>query len=175
MKNKYLKTYAFIDGQNLNLSVSKNIYKNKKLEYKGWKLDYKKFRIFLKDKFRVNKVFYFIGKIKGNEKLYANLKSYGYDLVFKSTVKDSDGKPKGNVDAELVLHASAIEYNHFDKAIIVAGDGDYCCLIKYLEQKKKLFKIIIPNAKSESTLLKEFQKYKMFVNHHKDKLEYIKK
>ena len=88
--------YAFIDSQNLNLGVSKDISSNKgKIIYKGWKLDYKKFRIYLKDKFRVSKAFVFIGYIKDNEKLYSNLKRFGYELVFKPTVKDSKGNPNG--------------------------------------------------------------------------------
>ena len=103
-------TYAFIDSQNLNLGTSKNIYKNRKLIYKGWKLDYKKFRQYLTDKFRVKKAYLFIGYIKQNRYLYQSLKSSGYELIFKPTVKDSQGKPKGNVDAELVLHTAAIEF-----------------------------------------------------------------
>src|SRR3989344_8070644 len=125
--------YAFIDSQNLNLGTSKDIYKGRKRIYQGWKLDFKKFRRYLKDKFRVRKAFLFIGYIKQNEMLYKNLKSYGYDLVYKPTVKDNFGKPKGNVDAELVLHAAAIEYQNYDKAVIVSGDGDFGCLHEFLE------------------------------------------
>jgi len=77
--------YAFIDSQNLNLGTSKDIYKNGKIIYKGWKLDFKKFRRYLKDKFRVEKAFLFIGYIKKNEKLYRFLKQSGYQLVFKPT------------------------------------------------------------------------------------------
>ena len=163
--------YAFIDSQNLNLGTSKNIYKNKKLIYRGWKLDFKKFRKYLDDKYRVKKAFLFIGYIKQNRYLYRRLKSYGYELVYKPTVKDSDGKPKGNVDAELVLYASAIEYSNYDKAVIVSGDGDFHCLHKYLEKKRKLLAIVIPNTKSESSLLKKFQKYKTFIVFERSKLE----
>ena len=97
--------YAFIDSQNLNLGTGKDMYRNGKLIYKGWKLDFQKFRIYLSDKFRVKKAFLFIGYINQNKKLYRYLKSCGYDIVFKPTVNDRQGKPKGNVDAELVLHA----------------------------------------------------------------------
>jgi len=166
------KVYAFIDSQNLNLGTSKNIYKNKQLIYKGWKLDFKKFRQYLKDKFKVSKAFLFIGYIKQNKYLYESLKSYGYELVYKPTVKDNNGKPKGNVDAELVLHAAAIKYPHYDKAVIVSGDGDFRCLHEYLEEKKKLKNIIIPNRKNESSLLKKFQNYKTFLVREKNKLEY---
>lgn len=173
MKKKYPIIYAFIDSQNLNLGTSKDICnKRGKKIYKGWKLDYKKFRVYLKDKFHVSKAFLFIGRIKGNERLYGRLKSFGYELVFKPTTKDSGGKPKGNIDAELVLYSAAIEYPKYDKAVIVSGDGDFRCLHEYLEKKNKLLKIVIPNPLSESSLLRRFQKYKVFVQFDKSKLEY---
>lgn len=168
---KKAKTYAFIDSQNLNLGTSKDIYHGRKIVYKGWKLDFKKFRRYLSDKFRVDKAFLCIGYIKQNEKLYKQLKSYGYHLIFKPTVKDSLGKSKGNVDAELVLHAAAIEFSEYDRAVIVSGDGDFYCLYEFLEKNKKLFKIIIPNRKSESSLLRQFQDYKVFLIRDRDKVE----
>lgn len=163
--------YAFIDSQNLNLGTSKNIYKNKKLVYRGWRLDYSKFRRYLSDKLRVKKAFLFIGYIKTNQKLYSFLKSCGYTLIFKPTTKDNFGKPKGNVDAELVLYAAAIEYDNYDKAVIVSGDGDFYCLLEYLEKRRKLGSLIIPNRKSESSLLKPFQQYKLFLIREKEKLK----
>jgi len=170
-RNKKPIVYAFIDSQNLNLGTSKNIYKNRKLIYQGWKLDFKKFRKYLNDKFRDRKAFLFIGYIKQNKRLYRKLRSYGYELVYKPTVKDNEGKPKGNVDAELVLYAAAIEYKNYDKAVIVSGDGDFRCLHEFLQKNGKLLRIIIPNAKSESSLLKPFQKYKTFIEFEKEKLE----
>lgn len=164
--------YAFVDSQNLNLGTSKDIYRKKKLTYKGWKLDFKKFRIYLTDKFKVKKAFLFIGYIKKNEKLYKRLKSFGYDLVFKPTVSDQQGKVKGNVDAELVLNAVKIQYDRYDKAVIASGDGDFYCLHEFLIKNKKLLRIIIPNEKSESSLLKPFQKYKIFIIFEKSKLEF---
>lgn len=171
-KVKKITTYAFIDSQNLNLGTSKNIYRNRKLIYKGWKLDFKKFRQYLFDKFRVEKAFLFIGYIPENKRLYERLKRFGYELVFKPTVKDKNGKVKGNVDAELVLHSSAIEFKNYDKAVIVSGDGDFRCLHEFLNKNNKLLRIIIPNTKSESSLLKPFQKYKTFVVREKNRLEF---
>lgn len=174
MKKKHPIIYAFIDSQNLNLGTRKDIYRGKKKIYTGWRLDFKKFRRYLSDKFRVTKAFLFIGYIKQNEKLYRQLKSFGYELVFKPTTKDGFGKPKGNIDAELVLHSAVIQYPKFDKAVIVSGDGDFYCLHEYLEKNKKLLRIIIPNSKSESSLLKKFQSYKTFLEHEQEKLEYKK-
>lgn len=171
MKNKYSKIYAFIDSQNLNLGTCKDIRnKNNKLIYKGWKLDFRKFRIYLKDKFRVLKAFIFIGYMKENRQVYKSLEKFGYELIYKATVKDGLGKTKGNVDAELVLHSAAIEFNNYDKAVIVSGDGDFKCLHEYLRQKKKLLRIIIPNSKSASTLLQEFRDYETFLEFEKEKL-----
>lgn len=164
--------YAFIDSQNLNLGTSKDIYKNRKLIYKGWKLDFKKFRYYLIEKFKIKKAFIFIGYIKRNARLYKFLKSCGYELIFKPTVNDNFGKPKGNVDAELVLHSAVIEYTNFDKAIIVSGDGDFYCLHQFLERNNKLLAIIIPNKHSESSLLDIFQNYKIFLYREKEKIEF---
>ena len=175
MKKKYPVVYAFIDRKNLNLGTRKDIYNKKgKRIYKGWKLDFKKFRIYLSDKFHVSRAFLFIGHISQNEPMYKRLSSYGYDMIFKPTTKDDLGRAKGNIDAELVLHSAATEYPKYDKAVIVSGDGDFYCLHEYLDKQKKLLRIIIPNSKLESSLLKGFQEYKTFIEHEKEKLEYKK-
>lgn len=168
--------YAFIDSQNLNLGTGKDIFShNGKRIHHGWKLDYNKFRKYLTDKFKVQKAFLFIGYIPTNKKLYDSLRRYGYELVHKPTVKDSNGKPKGNVDAELVLHAAKLEFDNYDLAVIVSGDGDFYCLHEHLENTAKLKNILIPNRKSESTLLRKFQKKKVFVDRERKKLEYVQK
>lgn len=168
-------TYAFIDAQNLNLGTSKDVTRNGTTIYKGWKLDFKKFFIYLKNKFQVDKAILFIGYIKENQKLYDSLISFGYELVYKPSIKNHDGVVKGNVDAEIVLYSSSIYYNSYDKAVIVSGDGDFYCLHKFLVERKKLKTIIIPNKYSESSLLKQFQKYKIFINREKEKLEFKQK
>ncbi|MFA4930947.1 MAG: NYN domain-containing protein [Patescibacteria group bacterium] len=174
-KAKRPKIYAFIDSQNLNLGTSKNLYnKNKRQIYSGWKLDFQKFFIYLRDKFRVSKAFLFIGYIEDNQKLYDELKKIGYQLIYKPTTKDALGKPKGNIDAELVLHAAAIEFNHYHQAVIVSGDGDFRCLYEFLIGKKKLLRIIIPNIHAQSSLLRGFQKYKTFLEYEKEKLKHKK-
>lgn len=165
-------TYAFIDSQNLNLGTSKDLFRQNKKIYEGWKLDFRRFKKYLVDKYRVNKLYLFIGYLKGNEKLYKFLESFGYTLVFKPTTHDTQGKPKGNVDAELVLYAGAVEYPNFDQAVIVSGDGDFHCLHEFLRINNKLKAIVIPNQYSESSLLKNFHEYKIFLNKERKKLEF---
>lgn len=140
--------YAFIDSQNLNLGI-KDL---------GWDLDFRKFRIFLKNKFRVEKAFLFLGYIAKYKKLYSQLSSCDYILVFKPVIQNHYGKIKGNIDAELVMHTMK-ELRNFDKAVIVSGDGDFYCLIEYLIELSKLKTILIPNKRSCSTLLSNFKQY----------------
>lgn len=155
--------YAFIDSQNLNLAI-KNC---------GWKLDFGRFYVYLKDKYKIGKAFLFIGYVPGNESLYTFLQEAGYIVIFKPTLEyKKKGKKytKGNVDAELVLHAM-IEYPNYDKTIIVSGDGDFYCLIEYLEKQKKLLHLLIPNPRRHSALLRKFRKYFIYINNLKKKLD----
>ncbi|MFZ4591537.1 MAG: NYN domain-containing protein [Ignavibacteria bacterium] len=158
-----MSNFAFIDSQNLNLSTLNQ----------GWKLDFKRFRIYLKDKFDVTNAFLFIGYDPTNSNLYTSLQTYGYIIVFKPTLTLPTGKTKGNIDAELVLH-TMIEYDNFDKAVIVTGDGDFYCLVEYLTKHNKIEKLIIPDKNKYSSLLRKFIPNILFMNGLKGKLEYIK-
>ena len=153
--------YAFIDSQNLNLAIREL----------GWALDFKRFRKYLEDKYGVIKAFIFIGYIATNESLYTSLQEYGYILIFKPTLSLPDGRVKGNIDAELVLHAM-IELPNYDKAVIVTGDGDFHCLIEYLKKQNKLERLIVPNRYKFSSLLRKFASDMVYMNDLKEKLEY---
>lgn len=87
-----------------------------------------------------------------------------------------DGTTKGNCDAELVLQAM-IEFDNYDKAVIVSGDGDFQCLVKYLYEQEKLGVVLIPNQGKYSALLKFdiFKPYLRFVSDLRKKLEYTHK
>ena len=156
------KNYAFIDSQNLNLGI-------KKL---GWKLDYKKFRIYLREKYNVEKAYLFIGFVALNHRLYDKLQDAGFILRFKPTIPDGDGKIKGNVDADLVLYAM-IQYQEFNKAVIVSSDGDFYSLVEHFYGNNKLIAVLSADIKNCSTLLKQRAKDRMFfVNDLRHKLEY---
>jgi uncharacterized LabA/DUF88 family protein len=153
--------YAFIDSQNLNLSIRKQ----------RWVLHFGKFRRYLRDKYGVAKAFLFIGYVYENQALYTALQKDGYILVFKPTLKLPGGKVKGNVDAEIVLHAM-VEYENYDKALIVTGDGDLYCLVDYLMKNGKLLKLLIPNRNSFSSLFRKMMPYSAFMSQLKGKLAY---
>jgi uncharacterized LabA/DUF88 family protein len=177
MDEKVSTIYAFIDSQNLNLSVQKDIVNGAGTTiYRGWKLDFRRFFVYLKDKYKVDAAYLFIGRVAGNESLYKYLESVGYKVIYKPTLDFKNGGEritKGNVDAELVLHAM-IEYPRYAKAIIVSGDGDYRCLIEYLEAQKKLLHIMIPNKTSYSSLLRKYSAYFIYITDLRGKLEYRK-
>ncbi len=153
--------YAFIDSQNLNLSVREQ----------GWILDFGKFRHYLQRKYSITKAFIFIGYVYENHDLYTNLQKEGYILIFKPTLRLPDGTVKGNVDAELVLH-TMIEYDNYDKALIVTGDGDFYCLVDYLIKKDKLLKLMVPNKERFSSLLRKMMSTIIFMNNLRERLEY---
>lgn len=151
MSKKRPIVYAFIDSQNLNLGVRSQ----------GWQIDYKRFRLYLKNKYNVTQAYVFIGMVTHNQPLYTMLQEAGFILVFKPTIRYfEDGKEtvKGNVDAELVLYAAAIEYDNYDKAIIVSGDGDFQCLVRFLAERDKLLHLMTPNQHF-SKLLREFSRF----------------
>ncbi len=159
-----ITNYAFIDSQNLNLNVQKL----------GWKLSYKKFRIYLKEKYHIEKAFMFIGFVEGNQKLYENLREAGFIVKFKRTIADKQGRVKGNVDVEIVLSVM-LELKNYNKAIIVSSDGDFSSLVEHLYTEDKLEGVISPDKNSCSTLLQKSAKGRMFyVDDLRDKLEYIK-
>jgi len=153
------KVFAFIDSQNLNLGVRSQ----------GWKLDWSKFRQYLRNKYNVTEAYLFIGYKPGNEGLYTDLQKMGYLVILKPTMELPDKTVKGNVDAELVLH-SMLQYNNYEKAIIISGDGDFFCLVEYLAKEKKLLHVLTPN-KHYSKLYKPYSGFVIRVDQLKGSLE----
>lgn len=90
----------------------------------------------------------------------------------KIYIHHKDGHTKGNIDADLVLQAM-MDYDNYDKAIIVSSDGDFYSLAKYLYEHKKLRLVMSPYARTCSVLLKKSAKEKIvFIDNLRRKLEY---
>ena len=157
-----LGNYAFIDSQNLNLATQ-NL---------GWKVDWQRFRQYLKEHYAVEVAYLFIGYIPENQDLYAFLQKAGFVLVFKPVVAAKDGSVKGNIDAELVMQVM-LDLAHYDKAVIVTGDGDFHVLINYLYGQGKLAALLVPNQHQYSQLLKSAARDQIqFMNQLRRRLEY---
>ncbi len=171
------RVYAFIDSQNLNVSVQNY----------GWKMNWKKFREFLTDKYGVDKAFMFIGYVPEHEDLYEKMHEAGYAVVLKQTYDMSrpapeaspDKKPgeerkiKGNVDADLVLWAMK-ELSNYDKCIIVSGDGDFHSLVEYLISKNRLLRLLTPTG-HYSSLYRPLEQYIDRIDEHRRELAYYDK
>ena len=166
--------YAFIDSQNLNVSVQKY----------GWKMDWRKFRQFLGDKYGIKKAFMFIGYVPEFEDIYEKMHQAGYAVVLKPTFDMSRPQPeekplnkngeekkvKGNIDADMVLWAMK-EMKNYDKAVIVSGDGDFFGLVEYLLQEDKLHKVLTPTGQY-SSLFHQFEEHVERLDQHRHELAY---
>jgi uncharacterized LabA/DUF88 family protein len=173
MRRNKKGNYAFIDSQNLNVSVQKY----------GWKMDWKKFHQFLGDKYGVTKAYMFIGYVPEYEDIYEKMHVAGYAVVLKPTFDMSRPQPeerthpngeekkvKGNVDADMVLWAMK-ELPNYSKAVIVSGDGDFFGLVEYLEQQGRLMKILTPTGQY-SSLYRQYEKYIDRLDQHRRELAY---
>jgi uncharacterized LabA/DUF88 family protein len=173
MRRNKKGNYAFIDSQNLNVSVQKY----------GWKMDWKKFRQFLSDKYGVSKAYMFIGYVPEYEDIYEKMHQAGYAVVLKPTFDMSRPQPeekthpngeekkvKGNVDADMVLWAMK-ELPNYQKAVIVSGDGDFFGLVEHLQQQNRLHKILTPTGQY-SSLYRQFESYIERLDNHRRELAY---
>ena len=147
---KQENNYAFIDSQNLYRGI----------ESLGWKIDWNRFRKYLLEKYSVQTAYLFIGYIPQNDNLYASLQKEGFILKFKPVLLGNDGKPKGNVDADMVLQVM-VDYLNYDKAIIISSDGDFYSLVRHLYENKKLKFVLSPHKDTCSSLLKKTAKEKI--------------
>lgn len=172
-KSQSPTVYAYIDSQNVNVTTQKN----------GWKMNWQRLRDFLAEEYGVTKAYMFIGYVPEFESMYEQLHEQGYAIVLKPTfdmtrprpdqddVPEEEKRPiKGNIDAELVLWAMK-DLPEYDKAIIVSGDGDFYCLVEYLDQQGKLAKILAPTG-HYSSLYNKYESYVERLDNYKRKLEY---
>ena len=142
--------YAFIDAQ--------NVYRG--IKSLGWAIDWFRFRRYLKEKYSVTTAYMFLGYVPTNEVLYETLQKAGFILKFKPVIPDNVGKPKGNVDADMVLQVM-VDLSEYNKAIIITSDGDFYSLVRHLYQHDKLKIVMSPYVKTCSSLLKKEAKEKI--------------
>lgn len=155
---------AFIDWQNLHLWTSS----------KNWKVDFKRFRIYLKDKFKVSEVYIFLWFLDETEqKLYTRLQKSGYILIFREHNSHMLWKKKWNVDVDIVFEVMRRlkDEKDFDKIVIVSWDGDYIKMVNYLIENDLLKKILFPNDKY-SSLYKKIA-YKFWMNISQERVKNI--
>lgn len=163
-----IRNIAFIDAQNLTQNM-----RNAKIP---WKLDLVKFRIFLKDRFQCDKVYYFIGVEDPRlENLYKFLRYTGYEVVFREHDPKSKGVKKTNVDTDIVFsmmeHAYRLKDCH--KVVLVSNDGDYKKTVSCLIEDDKFCSIMFPSENSSRLYRKIDPRYitKLYVIENRRRLE----
>lgn len=142
-----LNNCAFIDGQNLQY--------NTKNAQNPWSVDLRRFRIYLHDKYSVDKAYYFLGAMRDEySDLYQNIQEAGFVLMFREHNASMIGKKKGNVDTDIVFTVMKMvnEDKNLDKVFLVSGDGDYIRMVDYLISLGKFGKLLAPTRVATSSL-----------------------
>ena len=159
--------FAFIDAQNIAKGIKNS----------GWSINWSTFRQWLATNYNVSQAYMYIGYIEKNKDLYLQLNNNGFNIDLKQMLKSgretkfNSEEVKGNVDVDLTLGVWR-EADHYDKAIIVTGDGDFASLVQHLLKQKKLKKIIVPEF--YSALYQPFENYIVKINDYREELVYIK-
>ncbi len=134
---------AFIDAQNLYLGTRSD----------GWEVDLARFRIYLRDKYKISVAYYYLGcKSSEHNRLYISIEDAGFILKFREHSLSMSGNKKGNVDADIVFEMMRhyIDETNLNLMILVSGDGDYKKVVDYLILKNKLLKILFPSKRYSS-------------------------
>ena len=104
------------------------------------------------------------------------MQAAGFVLVFKPVSWDHEaGKPKGNVDADLVLQAM-IDFGEYDRAVVASSDGDFWCLVRHLDKHNKLEAVISSERARCSKLLRRAARGRIaYLDEFRGKIGYRKK
>jgi uncharacterized LabA/DUF88 family protein len=112
-----VRNYAFIDASNVIYGCSRA----------GWKMDFKKFLLYLKSRYKVNRVFYYGGIEVENRKqlkFYKLLQHFGYEVRWVPMKLFSDGTRKADIDSRMTFEIMRY-LDKYDKLIVCTGDGDF--------------------------------------------------
>lgn len=140
---------VYIDVQNVH---------RKTLDYNR-RIDWKKFFVYLTDKYKVNVVYYAVWYVKQYDYFYKRLKSIGYTLLFKDTITLPNGEIKGNVDIDIAIKSILdLRRESLQEAYLITNDGDYNSLMKVLIQEWVFAGLIVPDRRSASRLIKDFNR-----------------
>jgi len=154
---------AYVDAANLDRAM-RDLH---------WRLDYKKFRVWLKDKYKIERAYIFIGLIPKYKDLYKYFQECGFTIIFKEVIYQGGRVPKGNCDTDLIMQAIDDAYEgELEKALLVSSDGDYAPLVKKLQSRAQLLGILSPApAKKCSILLKRTNAPIAYINDQRNLLE----
>ena len=162
--SEQIKNLAFVNGQNLYMGTAKR-------EVDPWKIDLARFRVYLKQKYDVDRAYYYLGYVNEEyQDLYEEIQKADFVLVFKKHSLAMAGLKKGNVDSDIIFSIMKRLYKKedFEKIVLVSGDGDYKNLVDFLIEENRFEKILFPNRQFASSL------YKRLGSEYFDNLENVK-
>ncbi len=140
---------AYIDGQNLYMGTHSSEV--------PWRIDFFRFRVYLREKYKVEKAYYYLGyTLDENQSLYKKLQEAGFIVVFRKHNSAMIGKKKGNVDSDIIFDVMKKLYKkeEFDKIVLISGDGDFRMMVDFLIKEKRFEKVLFPCMKYASSLYK---------------------
>ena len=144
-----------MDKQKINIAYIDAANLDRALKSLNWKIDYERFRVWLKDKYQIERAYIFIGLIPKYSYLYTYLSESGFTLVFKEVVyQNGSDKPKGNCDTDLIMQAMEDYYEgNLSKAVLVASDGDYAPLVKKFHEQDSFYTVLSPALSKQCSIL----------------------
>ena len=146
------RNIAYIDNQNLYMATRN--------APEPWELDMRKFRIYLREKYRCDTAYLFMGAFEHKRQdLYLMLQSFGYILVYREHSANLKGSKKGNVDVDIVFQVMRDVAEKDDTGVVlVSGDGDYKRMVDYLIMLGRFRTILLPCKKYASSLYKSISR-----------------
>lgn len=133
---------AYIDSQNIKLGIREN----------GRDVDWNKLFQYLKKRYAIDIIKFFVWYIASNQVQYDELQKIGYVVCFKQTYCNEEWKTKWNIDTLLMKHAMR-DLDTITGAYLLSWDGDFDVII-HVRRKQWVFKkLFLPNSRKISQLL----------------------
>ena len=140
-----MKKNIYIDAANIILSARDQ----------GMNFDMIRLIIYLKNKYKADKIIYFTARFKADEQLYNDLHENEVEIIFKQSYLEKK-RLKANCDVEISHRITLdIENGNIQALILTSGDGDFASLLDYAKSKLEIVRCFSAHPKNTSVMLKE--------------------
>lgn len=134
------KIAVYVDSSNL-FFTQKN--------FLGWWVDPGKILTYLKRYGEVVEANYYMslfdGSTPGKDKFRRFLSYVGYSVIARQVkhIECADGTTKDKCDLDIKIATDMLmAVDLYDMAVLVSGDGDFCCVLEALKARGKEFKVL---------------------------------
>jgi len=137
---------VYIDSQNIH----------KAIEELWWIIDWELFYEYMIKKFEVEEIKIFFWYMKKYDSFYTRLEQIWYKVIHKETLVLWNWTIKWNVDIDIAIQVMLDIFEWWlQKVYLVTWDWDYNTLVDLLKSRQLLWRVLIPNRKKASKLLKK--------------------